>query len=286
MKVQTRSVTILVSALLALVHLGCSSVLYHPSRALFVDPKSLSPAPVDVQFALNDPKLTIHGWRFAASKQPARAQILYFHGNGQNRSAQFFNLFWLVERGFDLVVYDYPGYGQSAGSPSPESTVKMAAEALRTVTRERPDLPLIVYGQSLGGAVSMRALWEVRDSIQPDLVVIEASFVSYQAAARSVMSSSWMLSWLRPLTYVLIPDGWAPRARWSEVPARQVVVIHSRADEMIKFYLGEEVFRLAPSPKELWDKPTGSHNETFLGPDGEVLKKRLIDLLNQRFARR
>lgn len=266
--------TMLISSGIALVVTGCSSVLYYPTRHIYVDLKKLNPAPEEKQLQLDD-KVVSHGWFFKAQGGPSKGTILYFHGNGQNRSAQFLNLYWLVREGYDLAIYDYPGYGQTAGNPTPESTVKMAMAALRATHAELHGKPLIVYGQSLGGAIAARAVWELRDEFKPELLVIDSSFISYQRAARKILARSAWTWILQPFAWLLLSDRWAPETRLQDLQIH-TIVLHSREDEIIAFKLGQEFFNFAPSPKEFWIKEHGKHNQTYEDAEGKALMQRLL----------
>ncbi|MGE0529565.1 MAG: alpha/beta hydrolase [Bdellovibrionales bacterium] len=239
----------------------------------------LHPAPEDRVVELST-GLKVHGWYFRSPKQPARAVIVFFHGNAQNRSSHFLALYWIVEKGYDLAVFDYPGYGQTAGTPTPASTVHAAAQVLRALHRETSPLPLVVYGQSLGGAIAMRAVWELREEFRPNLMVIDSSFLWYTRTARAVLGKSAWTWLLQPLAWITLSDKWAPGARLEDLEGLPIVVIHSREDEVIPYRLGKEVFDSARGPKEMWTKERGKHNETFGGDEGKRLKERLIERLS------
>ncbi len=253
---------------------GCSSLLYYPSRGLYVNPSKLTPPPEEHQFLLED--LQIHGWIFRARTQPAKAMVLFFHGNAQNRSAHFLSLFWLVEAGYDLAIFDYPGYGQTGGQPSPKSTVQMARAAMKYVQQQNKSNRWIVYGHSLGGAIAMRAVWEERESLRPNLLVVDSSFLSYRTAARRLVAKSPWTWVLQPVAWLLMNDTWAPGQRIGDLNGIPLVVTHPRNDEIIPFDLGEDIFSTASEPKQFWPKENMSHNNLFSGPDGEVLKQKLL----------
>jgi uncharacterized protein len=257
---------------------GCSSMLYYPSEELFIDTSILKHQPEDVHINLDKERLA-HGWYFSAVQRPARGVVLYFHGNGENRSTHFMSMYWLIDQGYDLAIFDYPGYGPTEGSPSPKNTVEMGREALRFVHARNPGLPVIVYGQSLGGAVAMRSVWEVRNEFKPDMMIVAASFLSYRRAAKGILSGS-ALTWLfQPLGLVLLSDEWSPDGRLRDLAGIPLIVIHSRNDEMIPVALGKEIFEQAGEPKQLWLKNTGGHMAIFAGKEGEELRQRVLSLL-------
>ncbi|MGE0632745.1 MAG: alpha/beta hydrolase [Pseudobdellovibrionaceae bacterium] len=258
-------------------HTGCSSLLYYPDRRLYVDPRLLEPVPEEKTIDFQNIK--VHGWYFRSPVRPAKAVVLYFHGNGQNRSAHFYSLYWLIKEGYDLAIFDYLGYGQTAGEPNPENTVRLAVEIIRSVRNLNKDLPIVVYGNSLGGAIALRAVRELQQEFKPALVIADSTFLSYKKAARAVMSRSALLWALQPLAYVVMSDEWAPRDLLRELNQIPILVIHSRSDEVIPFELGEQVFAYAPEPKEFWIREKTLHNQGYEDAEGTLLKKKLLSIL-------
>jgi pimeloyl-ACP methyl ester carboxylesterase len=266
---------------LTLVVTGCSSFLYYPSRALYVNVSKLTPPPEDHEFESDGIK--IHGWYFRAQDKAhpgeSKGVILFFHGNGQNRSSHFISLYWLVTKGYDLAIFDYPGYGQTAGSPSPKNTVRMARDAIQYVHKMDPKKKFIVYGHSLGGAIAMRAVWEERKSVRPYVFVVDSTFLSYQKAARKILSKSAWTWLLQPFAWLFLSDKWAPGDRVGDLDGIPIIVAHSRGDEIIPFTLGEEVFAKAHEPKQFWPRDKVSHNGIYDGPDAEAMKQKLLQAL-------
>lgn len=257
---------------------GCSSLLYYPTRIVYVDPATIEVTPEDC--AIDADGIKIKAWYFHPQANPP-AVIVLFHGNAENRSSHFTGLYWLVKEGYDLFVFDYPGYADSTGRPSPASTLAAGKAALRYVHSRWPRTPLIVYGQSLGGAVALRSVLELKGEIAPALVVADSTFLSYKSAARSVASHMWLTWPLQPLTYLLFSDKYAPGDLVKGMSPTPLLVIHSRQDEVIPFQLGEEVYEKAAEPKEFWPMETGPHISTFRLPQGEEFRHRFLGKLNE-----
>lgn len=255
--------------------MGCSSLLYYPTRALYIDPKKLSPPPVENVVQVGD--IEVHGWTLSP-EAPPKTTLVFFHGNGANRSGHVVPLLPLIREGHEINTFDYPGYGQTKGQPTPENTVRTAMEVIRFVKRKRPNTPLVVYGQSLGGAIAQRAVWELRNEIKPDLLVIDSSFTSYRSAARQMLGHSGITWLFQPIGWLVMSDAWAPGSRMNDMHGVPSIVIHSRQDEVINFALGEKVFKFMNEPKEFWIRESGSHNASFMGPDS--LLPKLTDRLN------
>ncbi len=254
--------------MLAIFLSSCTSMLYAPDRIMYVDRKKLNPQPEDVNFSAQTVagEQGLVGWYFASSPKP-KAVIVYFHGNGQNRSAHFMGLYWLIKEGYDLFIFDYPGYGDIEGEATPKNTIETGEAAIRVVMQKKPGVPLIIYGQSLGGAVALRTVIEMKKEIQPKLIVADSTFLSYRSAAKSVLSRHWLTWAMQPFGWLVMSDAFAPKDRIQEISPFPLLVIHSKEDQIINYDLGREVFDRAAEPKEMWTLEKGGHIETFSGRD-------------------
>lgn len=240
---------------------SCSSLLYHPTHHQHFEP---------AQFGVEPEELWIeglHAWRFRATSGQPKGLVLFFHGNAENLTSHFSALAWLPREGFDYLIFDYRGYGKSPGSPlgdspSPESTVRDGIRIIRWGLSQR--LPLILFGQSLGAAVLQRSLEEIRDPEELKkirLITLESSFRSYKKAGRKVLSQSWITWPFQWISHALLSDSQAPKLPLPRGP--RYVILHGTHDRTIPLELGEELFELAPEPKEAWLVPGGGHIQAF-----------------------
>lgn len=143
---------------LALVVPACASVenalVYHPRVGPF--PYEAPPAPIeDVHLELPD-GAKIHA-RWAPNPKGTGA-ILYCHGNGGNVElwgGAVRHLWQNLEE--NVVVFDYPGYGYSQGKPSEEGCYAAALAAYNWLVTQKkiPPERILLYGESLGGAVAV-----------------------------------------------------------------------------------------------------------------------------------
>ncbi len=127
------------------------SVLFYPNQdetavaALAADPR-MERVSLDGGYA---------GWFFHQVSGPAPL-VIYFGGNGEcaARTVSGYGARdgWGVLDGANLLAVDYPGYGDSSGSPSQEAIFTMAL-AVFDYARSRPDVDperIVVEGYSLG----------------------------------------------------------------------------------------------------------------------------------------
>lgn len=276
--------------LLACLLPGCSSLLYAPTRVWHIHPEKLGYPyeTVSLNTVNQGQAARIHGWWFRQNALPKpKGFILFFHGNGENRSSHFFSLAWILEQGYDYYIFDYAGYGDSEGEPSPESTVRDGMVALRWFFETGKSLryqgvPQIIFAQSLGGAVALRALSELNESGQvPNTlkkVVLDSTFMSYQSAGASVLSQHWMTTLFQPLSWLLLSDRWSPDKKLQTLPKADYFVIHGSKDRMIKTDLGKELFDALPGKKEWILIPDAGHIQALFIESG-IHRERFLKLL-------
>ena len=195
---------------------------------------------------------TLHGWWL--ERPDARAQVIFFHGNGGNLSLWLDILVDLWRRGFEVLAIDYRGYGASTGRAS-EQGLYRDAEAVVRLFRERmrkSNLPTIYWGRSIGAPVAAHAAAQSR----PDALVLETPMPD----ARSVLRSNpilWVLSFLSSYRF--------PTSRFLDGYDGPLLVIHGDADSIVPFSGGRQVFDRAPTPRKTFVVIRGGdHNDLHI----------------------
>lgn len=190
----------------------------------------------------------LHTWLLRAGS-PSRALVVYFHGNGGNLSIWAPILSELARHGFDVLAFDYRGYGLSTGRPTETGLYRDAdaviehASSLLAGSR-----PLVYWGRSLGTAVAAYAATRR----PPDAIVLEAGFPD----ARSIIRSSPPLALLGLFSTYRFPT-----AEWLERVQAPALVMHGDADQVIPFALGRALFERVKGAKTFVTIPGGDHND-------------------------
>ena len=239
---------------------GCNGLVYFPSRHLYDVPRA---AHRDVVFEAKD-GVGLHGWYFPpANGEAPRATIVQFHGNAGNVTSHYRSLAWVVRDGYAFFTFDYRGYGRSGGVPTRRGVYLDALAALDWALSDAPPGTLardvVLHGQSLGGAVLLRALADVEDRQRIRAVVIESSFASYQEAAAGVLYRTPLLAPLTGFAYALTNDDYAPAAYVAGVSPIPLLVIHDVFDDVVSFRHGASLYRLGAAPKRFWVTHRGGH---------------------------
>ncbi len=193
-----------------------------------------------------------HGWFVRSSAQPAVATVMYCHGNGGNLT----NVAWVAEhlsaRGFDILIFDYRGYGRSDGRITDEWGLYADAEAIYDhLTRERGVLPerLVIFGQSLGSTAAI----DVASRRQCAALVVESGLSS--ASDMGAVAFPWLPRFLHSLA----KNRFESSRKIAEVKC-PVLVTHGTNDPVIPVEQGRKLYESARDPKRLVIIEGGDHN--------------------------
>lgn len=270
----------LILALLTGLLSGCSNLLYYPTPFKYVDEQKLEHVPFEIMLKYN--KTTeLTAWYFEAHKDKRKnLTFVFFHGNGQNQSAHFRSLYWILDYGYNFLIFDYPGYGPNPGSPNPENTVEAGSLAIQWVKANRAQDQIAIFGQSIGGNIALRTLSESSD-LNPCLTVVESSFSSYRQVAQNVMKKSWITWTFQWLPYVFMSDAKAISTNISSLPKGNYIVIHSKTDEIVPYELGRDLYQQLPEQKQFWDNPGGNHTDAFWKSEKGFREKLISEIKNK-----
>jgi alpha-beta hydrolase superfamily lysophospholipase len=269
---------------------ACNHLLYPASRLPFVDPVAIIPQPIDLTIFHNPENKTsyIHAWYFKNKTPIKKGVVLHFHGNGQNLTTHFMFFKWVIQHGYDYIIFDYRGYGVSSDSnANQQKTVEDGIAAIKYVKENFKNDKIITIGQSLGSNVLVRSLQEINKSKQtellPDLVVLDSSFLSYQQAASSVLGQRWFLYPLKPLAYLVISDTWSAKDEFEKTPILPALFFHGTADAVIDIKQGQENFKLWPGPKAFFIQQGGQHTSAFADEKFKASKEILLNCIDETF---
>jgi uncharacterized protein len=245
------------------MYLQQPAMIFFPSRALAATPADWGLDYQDVELTAAD-GVALHGWYLP--RAGARRVLLFFHGNAGNISHRRESIEIFHRLGLDVFIVDYRGYGRSAGRPSEAGLYRDADAAWEYLTRARGvrDADIVVFGRSLGGAVAA----ELASRTRPGALILESTFPSARAAARSVFPVLARL--------IVLRFGFDAAAHLQTVRC-PVLVLHSPDDEIMPFALGEQLFRAAREPKT-FVRLRGDHNSGFLASQPEYAQA-LADFL-------
>lgn len=255
---------------------ACTGVFFQPLKTHVYDPKKAGFAYEDVTFDAAD-GTRLHGWFFPADSRRL-GSVLFLHGNAENISTHFASVAWLTKSGFDAFVIDYRGYGRSEGSPSLDGLHQDAAAGLEKLLAMPGIEPeeVVVFGQSLGGALALSAIAESEHKDRLAGLVVEGAFSGYRGIAREKLNDLWLtwaFQWPLSLT---IDDRSDPKAAAASLSPLPLLVVHGQADNVVPPHHGEALFEAAHEPKAIWRPDAAGHIAAFASL---AMQKRLADHL-------
>ncbi len=212
-----------------------------------------------------DDGLTLNGWHMlaegrsaadsAAIEQRVSAKgplVLFFSGNGGNRAYRIPESGVLTSAGADVFLFDYRGYGDNPGDPSEQALADDAHAVWRYATLERhvSQERIILYGESLGGAVATRLAAELCAAGTPPAgLVLRSTFSAIVDVAQH--------------HYPLLPVKMLMQERYASVEqiphiTCPILVFHGPHDTIVPYALGRKLFAAAPEK----GRPTGLPNNS------------------------
>jgi fermentation-respiration switch protein FrsA (DUF1100 family) len=257
---------------------GCARLFFHPDKNYVLTPQELHVSYQDFYFKASD-GTRLHGW-FLPAHEESVATVLFLHGNAQNISTHIASVYWLTERRFDVFLLDYRGYGASQGRPSFDG-IHADAEAALQYLVEKMDADskaLVVFGQSLGGAVAIRMVANSPYRHKIKALIVEGAFASYPQIAREKLAELWLTWPLQWIPYATVSGAYDAVKAVANVSPIPLVIIHGNADPIIPPAHAYCLYRAALQPKELWMVPGGGHIEAFSKP---ACRERLVRYLRK-----
>jgi abhydrolase domain-containing protein 17 len=177
----------------------------------------------------------------------AKYTVLYSHGNAEDIGQNYDYFLEWQRLGFNVLGYNYQGYGTSEGKSSESNAYADEEAAFRLLTEEKkiPAERIIAVGQSLGGAMAI----DLAAKHKLGGLIVQSSFTSA----------------FRVLTrWPILPfDKFDSVSKIKRVHC-PVLIIHGKKDSVVGFWNSQVLFNSANEPKQKWWVNRGDHNDILL----------------------
>ncbi len=250
-----------------LVYLGLLALLAGCQRRYIYLPQRLTPDQARQQAQRSG----LEAWhdadgQFAAWRRPppdgvdasgGRRRVLVFHGNAGNalhRTYYMDGFESAAPDAWDVILFEYPGYGARPGHPAETTITQAAAAALAALMAEDP-APVYLVGESLGSGPACRLAADYAEAVAGLWLV--TPFTSLADAAR--------------VHYPVFPVRLLLRDRYDNLKALQryvgrLVVLTAGRDMVVPERLGRRLYEGAASMHKRWiQQPDADHNTLDLG---------------------
>jgi fermentation-respiration switch protein FrsA (DUF1100 family) len=247
-------IALVYGAIVALVFWFQPRLVYFPLKGAYaVTPQSQGLAFEAVRLSTEDSEQLAAWWIPAPT--PAHGTVLLFHGNAGNISHRIDYAKMFYGLGYNTLLVDYRGYGESSGEPSEAGTYRdaQASWLWLTQTRSIAASDIVIFGESLGGGIAS-GLAAQQTQPAPRALILASTFTAIPDLAAQV--------------YPWLPVRWISRIHYNNLANLEkirvpLLVAHSPGDELIPYSHGERLYAAARDPKTFLQL-SGGHNEGFV----------------------
>ena len=247
--------------LVFLVFQGCSSHFFQPDQKVYRTPKYYDLAYEDIYFDSVD-KTRLHAWHIYP-RTDSKGLVFVAHGNAQNLSSHFAAWIWLLERGYEVFIFDYREYGKSEGESSIKGSIEDTRCALDYVDKTY-DKPYIAIGQSLGGTMLLNAVSN-RDNAKIQALVIDSTFVGFSDIVKEKMNALWLTWPFQWIPNMSLTSKYDSKDRVQEVK-KPLLFMHGSLDTIITVDNSWKLFENSFEPKQMWIVKGASHIQGLDNP--------------------
>ncbi|GKZ20197.1 hypothetical protein AbraIFM66951_008459 [Aspergillus brasiliensis] len=189
--------------------------------------------------------------------------VLMFHGNAGNIGHRIPIAKVLQDvLGCNVLMVEYRGYGLSTGTPD-ETGLKVDAQTGLEYIQQRPetrDSKIVVYGQSLGGAVAINLVANNQGNGAIAGLILENTFLSIRKLIPTVFP---------PARYLarFCHQYWTSEDVLPKITQVPVLFLSGLKDEIVPPSNMTQLFAICKSDRKVWRTlPNGGHNDSVAEP--------------------
>lgn len=223
------------------LHLFQSSFIFSPPKIGTETPENYGAPFERVTFKTADGS-NIKGWWVENKESTLPYSLLYCHGNGADlaRLSEVSSIFYKF--GFDTLLFDYRGYGESDPAKegiSQKTVLEDARAAYAWIKAKTPNQKIISWGHSLGASVSAHLSAE----FDFEKLILEGAFSSIPSMAHHRYP-------LIPAIEMFIHSPFSTITAVQNRKRQPLLMLHAPNDSIVPYEEGQKVFSAAPEPKE------------------------------------
>jgi uncharacterized protein len=270
-KITLRIFTTFVVLYIVLAILGAVLVMHIPRLTVNGSPASVGLAYSDVSFPSRDNRITLKGWFLPGQGERV---ILVVHGGFQTRIDDVVDTLGLahdlVNRGYDVLLFDFRGRGESTGKGlsmiTNEKDIGGAVDYLRSKGYTTANIDIIGF---CSGAASS-AIFARGENV--GAVVLDGCFATVRNMVTSQATTKGVPKPLLDFFYpglsvaVKIFYGYTPINPIDTIPNATcpILFIHEQNDNLVSLKEMNELFKASKNPSNnLWEINVADHSEGY-----------------------
>ena len=224
---------------LAVIYVGWGAFLWTKQDSFFFEPdNSITPPPMTGESfyfervaATTSDGVKLDGWWMPT--ESATRTVIFFRGNTGNLFADAGKAYLIQRLGYNVVMFDYRGFGQSEGMFTSEEDFFTDGEAIWAFTTDEKHIApenIIVWGQAVGGTLAMHygATQDIASVVleSPVRSLADIGRSAFPMFASTIVWNRYHYDSLKDLEAITAP----------------VLFLHPQKDEKIALHHGEELF--------------------------------------------
>jgi len=256
-------VIVLIYCLIGIViYYGQDKVLFHP-EPLAASYQYSFPYPFKEVNLPYSQSANINIIQFTTSQPKPKGVVLYFHGNKKNISwyARFAPMF--TQKGYEVWMMDYPGFGKSTGDFTEQQLYTWALTFYKLAQAHFSKDSIIIYGKSFGTGIAA----ELATKRDCKALVLESPYYSIPS-----IPGSWLPIYpLNKMIHFKIPT-W----QYLQEITNPVIIFHGTSDYTIPYRNSTRLKQYLKPHDEFIPIEGGHHNDLTTLP---VYQQKLDSLL-------
>jgi pimeloyl-ACP methyl ester carboxylesterase len=230
-----------------------ASLPFQPRRGPVARPSVAGVELRDVSFEVTgDATSVLHGW-YASSHNGAA--VIFLHGSSSDRTGNLDEALLLMRDGFGVLLFDWPGHGESGGSvhyAAPERAALTAALSWVSAQQDVRAGAIGVFGFSIGGYIAAQVV--PADARVAALVLAGTPTTLADVLHWQYRKFGPLSRW--PAAYAFERQGvdlsFDVRDAVQALGGRPLLIVSAELDQVVPVEQARAVYRAAHDPKQLY----------------------------------
>ena len=209
-------------------------LLYHPTENNY-DGDKLTVNIQEVKIVTDD-NIDLLAWYHNKDINKFKT-ILFLHGNAGSLENRIHKINHFEDMNINFLLLSWRGFSGNKGKPTEKGLYQDARSAVKWLVKQGViEENIIIYGESLGTGITT----EIAQNKNFAGIILETPFTSMVAAGKSKYP-------IFPIK-LLLKDKYESEKKIKNIKS-PVLIMHGEEDQIVPFWMGEKMFKMANEPK-------------------------------------
>lgn len=225
-----------------------------------------------------DKNVKIHAVLFKSDSLIPIGTIIHYSGKGMHLMSSQKYYKPILDKGFQVFSFERRNFGKSTGTD--DNSVRLKKDALYVFdeilkNKEIKGIPIIIWGQSLGGAFATMNAAERQEKIKG--VILEGTFSSFPDIGK-VYANALHMENFKAFVPLLMNNDFPTEKKIKKIK-KPVLIIHSYNDKQVPYELGEKLYESSNKDNTEFWKVEGKHIKALFDYEKEYIDK-FLQMIN------